>query len=104
MAGEDVFALDVDVGGALAVREDRFADNAAEAGGDADADDTGLTLLGVTGGFTGVTGLDDEFARLFQEGVAGAGEFDFAFVAHQEDNTEVFFELADLAAQRGLGD
>jgi hypothetical protein len=51
-----------------------------------------------------VTGLNDQFAGLLEEGMSGPGELNFFLVADQEDNAEIFFELANLAAERGLRD
>ena len=59
LAGENVFAFDIDSGAALAMLEHGFADDAAETRSDADPNDPGFTFLCVTSGFAGVTCLHD---------------------------------------------
>ena len=50
-----------------------------------------------------MTRLHDEFARFFEKSLAGIGQFDFAFIANQQRDAEIVFQLTDLTAERRLG-
>jgi hypothetical protein len=57
----------------------------------------------MAGNVGGMTRLHDEFARFFEKSLAGIGQFDFAFIANQQRDAEIVFQLTDLTAERRLG-
>jgi hypothetical protein len=57
----------------------------------------------VTGRLGGVSGLDQQFPGLVEKDSSGLGENNSSLVADEERNAKVVFKLADLPAQRRLG-
>ena len=51
-----------------------------------------------------MTRLHNQLPRLFQESVSRLRQFHATLVAYEQHDTQIIFELTNLAAQRGLRD
>ncbi len=101
--GKNVAAFDFDRGKSPAMLEHDFADDAAQSRRQANSHRTGSAFLSVAGNVSSMTSLYDELARFFEKGMAGIGQFDFAFIANKQRDSEIVFQLTDLPAEGRLG-
>lgn len=60
--------------------------------------------MSLTRRFNRMTGLRQQFSRLFEEGLAGLGQLNSAFVAREELNPQLLLQQVNLAAQWRLCD
>jgi hypothetical protein len=102
--GKNIFAFDIDGGKSPAVFGHGPAHYSTQPRGNADPDRSGFSFLGVARGFCGVSGLHHQLSGLIKEDVPCSGQLHPALVAQKERNTQVSFQLLDLAAQRRLCD
>ena len=84
-------------------RHDRRQPVEFEAGEEAEHEGRAGGPGGAAGGFGGGGDLQEDDARMVEEDAAGGGELDAARRAGHEAAAELGFEVAHLAAQRGLG-
>ncbi len=70
---------------------------------DAKGEDGPGRVRGLAGGTDRGVGLGERQARVVQERPAGVGGLDAARAAPEEGGTDLVLQVADLAAERGLG-
>ena len=100
--GQHVLALDFSSRETFQVFGDCLIHFFAKPRSNSDLHQTGLAPLSESSSIDGMLCLGEQFSRFVQKDPARMGQFDVAFIPHEELNPSFVFQLMNLMAQRRL--